>query len=130
MQAGAQIAMGEALQIEPELLDERQVEPVDPTQIFGDFRIERPLGVKRPAWREAHEEKCKGDDDKKRRNRRRNASEKKTKHGLTARGFAIRWIASARSPSVLFHFRAASPFAPRQELREGLIEAAHGEIEI
>ena len=89
MQAGAEIAMGETLQIEPELLDERQVELIDPAQVLGDFRIERPLGIERPARREAHQEKRKGDDDKERRNRRRDTREKKTKHSSTARGLPI-----------------------------------------
>src|SRR5580700_2097318 len=82
MQARPEIAMGEALQIEPELLNERQVELIDPAQIFGDFRIERPLRIERSTGREAHQEKRKGDDDKKRRNRRQNTRQKKTKHRL------------------------------------------------
>src|ERR1700732_2749864 len=82
MQARPKIAMGEALQIEPKLLNERQVETIDPAQIFGDFRIERPLGIKWSAGRETHEKKCKGDDDEKRRNRRRDTSEKITEHRL------------------------------------------------
>ena len=45
MQARPEIAVGEALQIEPELFEERQVELIDAAQIFGDFRIERPLGI-------------------------------------------------------------------------------------
>ena len=83
MQARPEIAMGETLQIEPELPHERQVEPVDPAQVLGDFRIERPLGIKRSAGRETHQEKCKGDDDEKRRNRRRDTSKKKPKHDLS-----------------------------------------------
>jgi hypothetical protein len=53
---------------------------VDPAQIFGDFRIELTLGIERPAGREAHEEKRKGDDDEQRWDRRRDTRKKKTKH--------------------------------------------------
>ena len=81
MQARPEIAVGETLQIEPKLFKERPVELIDAAQIFGDFRIERPLGIKRPAGRETHEKKCKGDDDEKSRHRHGHACEKETKHG-------------------------------------------------
>src|ERR1700720_3389654 len=82
MQARSKIAMGEVLQIKPKLAHERQIELIDPAQIFGDFRIERPLRIERSTGREAHQEKPKGDDDKKRRTRRQNTRQKKTKHRL------------------------------------------------
>ncbi|MGH6842776.1 MAG: hypothetical protein ACREDV_11930 [Methylocella sp.] len=89
MEARPKISMGEALQIKPELLHEWQVEEVDPAQVLGDLRIERPLRIKWPAGREAHQEKRKGDDNEKRRDRRRDASKKITKHSSTARGLPI-----------------------------------------
>ena len=47
VQAGAEIALCEALQIDEELSPERQIEPIDVAQILRDFGIERTLGIER-----------------------------------------------------------------------------------
>ncbi len=83
MKARAEIASRQGLEIKPELLNERQIEPIDAAQISRDFRVERPLGVKRPAGREAQKEKRGRDNDEHCRNRSAQARENPADHGFS-----------------------------------------------
>ena len=80
VQAGAEIAMREALQVDEELPPERQVEPVDVAQVLRDFRIERALGVERTAGSQPHQEESQRNDDQQGRRRGEDAGKRAPEH--------------------------------------------------
>src|SRR5579885_3333800 len=79
--APSEAEIGRALEVKPELVDERQVEPVDAAQVLGRLWIKRALGIKRPARRKPHQKERERHDDKKGWQSRGEPLSKESEHG-------------------------------------------------